>query len=402
LPYTVILLSFTKYEHLHVVILKQLENFQMDKNEFIHKTALSICSSLDIEKSLLTSLIILQEVMPVTWMAVEHYDAETKAMRTIAITDTAQGKSVDLLTPLSDDAQNQASQKLDTGAQKVFLFTEPQKEKLAKEMLDFHGVKASSLIVLPLESGKKRIGTVAVVSEGKEKFTEDHADILANLSGPFAIALSNTLKHRNELKLFDRDFFWEVTMRICGNMEIEQAMCDSIYIIKKLIPVDRMFLQIYEPSLSAMRTLATATPEKGENLDLLTPLPQAAREKVRKNLTANLNGAVIIDSPQKNPVAKEMLRFHGIEGWSVMRMTLITEAGKLGGVVLTAKGPNQYLEKHARLLSLLKEPFTIALSNTLGHREIIKLRIYLQMTTAFCTVNSDAYPAMKLSAPILV
>jgi formate hydrogenlyase transcriptional activator len=172
----------------------------------------------------------------------------------------------------------------------------------------------------------------------------------------------------------ENEFFRQTTLKICGNLKIEQAMCNCIYIIEKFVPVDRMFLQIYEPSLGAMRTLATATPEKGENLDLLTPLPQTARIKVRKNLSANLNGAVIIDSPQENPVAREMLRFHGIEGWSVMRMTLTTEAGQLGGVVLTANGSNLYLEEHTRLLSLLKEPFAIALSNTLAHREIIKLK----------------------------
>ena len=172
----------------------------------------------------------------------------------------------------------------------------------------------------------------------------------------------------------EKEFFRNATLAICGNLQIEQAMRDCIGTIGDLLPVDRMFLQIYEPDIGAMRTIAIATIEEGNQVDILTPLPQAARDRVVMNLQRFLDGAVVIDSPEKNPVAREMLRFHGIEGWSVLRMTLSTEYGRLGGVVLTAEGPERYTEEHARLLGLLMKPFTVAFANTLQHREVLKLR----------------------------
>jgi len=69
-----------------------------------------------------------------------------------------------------------------------------------------------------------------------------------------------------------------------------------------------------------------------------------------------------------------MLRFHGISGSSILRMQLSTDSGRYGGVVLTAKGANRYADEHARLLGLLEEPFSIALANTLKHREVLQLR----------------------------
>ena len=57
------------------------------------------------------------------------------------------------------------------------------------------------------------------------------------------------------------EFFRMATMTICGNLKIEQAMRDCIGVICTHIPVDRMFLQIYEPDLGAMRTVATASGE---------------------------------------------------------------------------------------------------------------------------------------------
>ena len=57
----------------------------------------------------------------------------------------------------------------------------------------------------------------------------------------------------------ENEFFRNATLAICGNLQIEEAMSDCIGVIGDLIPVDRMFLQIYEPELGAMRTIAMAT-----------------------------------------------------------------------------------------------------------------------------------------------
>jgi transcriptional regulator with GAF, ATPase, and Fis domain len=43
-------------------------------------------------------------------------------------------------------------------------------------------------------------------------------------------------------------------------------------------------------------------------------------------------------------------------------------------VVLTAGGADRYSDEHARLLELLADPFSIALANTLVHREVLQLR----------------------------
>ena len=178
-----------------------------------------------------------------------------------------------------------------------------------------------------------------------------------------------------EMNMIDEnEFFRNATLAICGNLQIEQAMSDCIGVIGEHVPVDRMFLQLYEPELGAMRTMAMATLEEGKQVDLLTPLPQEARERVAMNIERPLDGAVIIDSPEKNPVARVMLKFHGAEGWSVLRMTLLTAHGRLGGVVLAVEGRDIYIGEHKKLLGLLKEPFTVAFINTLQHREVLRLR----------------------------
>ncbi len=173
----------------------------MDKNEFFREATLRICGNLEIEEAMFSTLQFLQQVMPVSRMALQHYDEGLHSMRTIATADPKRGESVDLLTPLSDDALLQAEQRYSTKAQKVYLFEDPETENLPQEMLQYHGIEATSLMVLALESGGRRLGTLALVSEGDERFSQKHADLIALLSEPFAIALSNTLKHRSERQL---------------------------------------------------------------------------------------------------------------------------------------------------------------------------------------------------------
>jgi transcriptional regulator with GAF, ATPase, and Fis domain len=179
---------------------------------------------------------------------------------------------------------------------------------------------------------------------------------------------------RETVMVDDNEFFRSATLSICGSLEIEDAMSACVRAMQEFLPVDRMFLQVYEPDLGAMRTVAAATAEDGERVDLLAPLAEQTRERIRQRAAAAQEDVVVIDSEERNPVAREMLSFHGIQGSSILRMRLTTEGGRLGGVVLTAAGADRYTVEHARLIGLLEDPFTIALANTLVHREVLQLR----------------------------
>jgi len=72
---------------------------------------------------------------------------------------------------------------------------------MAKELLSFHKIKASSLLVLLLESGNQPIGTVVMILTGEKKLNQKQIEYLSLLKEPFAIALSNHRKHREVTRL---------------------------------------------------------------------------------------------------------------------------------------------------------------------------------------------------------
>jgi len=350
----------------------------MDKNEFFREATLRICGNLEIEEALFSTLQFLQQVMPVSRMALQHYDEGLHSMRTIATANPKRGESVDLLTPLSDDALLQAKQRYSTKAQKVYLFEDPETENLAQEMLQYHGVEATSLMLLALESGGRRLGTLALVSEGDERFSQEHIDLIALLSEPFAIALSNTLKHRSELKLYDRDFFWEITKRICGNLEIEEGLRTCMEHISQHMPADVIFLARHERDLGVMRIVARASKEKGEKMDVLIPLSDQARKAISNARQAwqddKLPPVLVINKSEEEPVARCILEGLGEPPSSAMSLPLIVKDQVVGTLALIAEGNDRFEKHHAQLYATLRGPFFVAMSNALKHREILKLK----------------------------
>jgi len=175
----------------------------MDKNEFFREATLRICGNLKIEEALFSSLQFLRQEMPVSWMALEHYDKNLKSMRTIATATASEGKGVDFLTPLTAEAQQRAERRFLKDSRKVRLLRNPKTIKLVQEMKIFHGVEPTSIMVLPLESGRRLLGALPLITEGDERFTQKHADLLSLLREPFVIAMSNALRHREVIKLKD-------------------------------------------------------------------------------------------------------------------------------------------------------------------------------------------------------
>ncbi|MGD2272923.1 MAG: sigma 54-interacting transcriptional regulator [Desulfobacterales bacterium] len=167
------------------------------------------------------------------------------------------------------------------------------------------------------------------------------------------------------------EFFREATLRICGYLEIEEALHTLIQFLKVFMPVAKIFLQHYDHDFKAMRTIAYADETECNKLDLLTPLSKTAGELAGNAPTEK--DAFLIEDPLKFPVSREMTEFHGLPTTSVILLVLRVKADTLGYLVLISAGEEKFKNEHLEWVRLLKEPLVIAMSNTLKHREVLKL-----------------------------
>ena len=173
----------------------------MDENKFFRQATLRICGNLEIEDAMQTLLRFLEKAMPVTKIFLQKYDHGYNAMRSIAYASQTECGKLDLLTPLSKDARKTAGNS--SIEQDAFLFEDPQAFPIGREMLKFHNLQATSLIVMVLRSKEKMLGNLVLISEGVQKFKDEHLEWVLLLREPLIIAMSNTLKHREVLKLKD-------------------------------------------------------------------------------------------------------------------------------------------------------------------------------------------------------
>ena len=164
-------------------------------------------------------------------------------------------------------------------------------------------------------------------------------------------------------------FFRDATLRICSSLDLEIAMWRTIQFLKGFMPADEMYLHLYDAGLGAMRTIAGATAEAGRKMNSITPLPAAIREKAMQS-----PDMLTVNRPEAERGLQFMLKYYDRKDTSALIRLLDVEGEKLGALVLLAEGRDRFSEENARLFSLLKEPFALALSNTLKHQEVLRLK----------------------------
>ena len=169
----------------------------------------------------------------------------------------------------------------------------------------------------------------------------------------------------------EKDFFRQATLRICSSLDIWTAMRRCLEYLALIMPADWMRLTLYEQGLGALRTIAVATTSKDVKIDTIIPLSQEARDFLSRPKIPDVR---IVNRPDSDPVIKDIQKHHGLPKSSEIVLLLSIEDKRAGALALAAQGEDRYSEENARLLSLLKEPFAIALSNALSHQELIRLK----------------------------
>jgi transcriptional regulator with GAF, ATPase, and Fis domain len=345
-------------------------NMPIDDNDFFREGTLRICGSLEIEKALGSCLEFLSKALPLDRLILQRFDESQNAMRTIAIATATESKAVDYLTPLSEQARKCAHEEM-REVYGVYIFGTPGSCGISREMLEFHDFTCTSLMVMPLQSGEQMVGHLVCITQGEEKLNEEHARLISLLKDPFTISLSNTLKHRSELKLYDRDFFWEATKRICGSLDIKKALWQSLLFLQNYIPAEEAALLFYDSNKGTVTLNTQADSTGGRFVNFQAVIPPEIRALLDD--ISKLDDFVD-NRAEENPIAKPILAAMARGKSSAILVRLISENVWIGSIALWASGWDKFNEEHLRLLKQLKIPYFIALSNSRRYSELLTLK----------------------------
>ena len=173
------------------------------------------------------------------------------------------------------------------------------------------------------------------------------------------------------MKARENDFFRGSTLRICGSLEIEKALWQSLMYIRDFMPAEQMGFHVYHPDLGVVETVARATPDSAEAMSVKTPLSPRALRQIEAQRSIRVR---VIDRLRDDPVTRPVAEKFDAQELSAVVMDLVLEKKMLGVFSVFNNGREKFTEDHVRLLSLLNGPCAVALTNFLRYREVMTLR----------------------------
>jgi len=183
----------------------------------------------------------------------------------------------------------------------------------------------------------------------------------------------------------DNEFFREATLRICGNLTLEKALHSTLLYVREHVPVDLFYMQYYDPGLGATRTIARADVTGGTRLDLITRLSE--RDQVDRNIKelAVVGQARVMNRPDDNWMATKMCQVYGLDpkAISLLHFQLVRDEHLFASIAPIRLQRDGFTEEHARRMTLLAEPFKVAMINALRYRDLQHLQRTLEDDNRF-------------------
>ena len=175
----------------------------------------------------------------------------------------------------------------------------------------------------------------------------------------------------------ENEFFREATLKICSSLEIEKALWKVLLYLRQFIPANALFLNVYDPGLGVIELITGAGDQvKHIPFPLRIPMSPMAKKIIDDELAnpVRIPQVRMFDRLSDNELSKPFVEFFNIPEASALVLMLKLEEKVLGSVVMLNEGGEKFTQDQAELMSLLNEPFAIALSNYLQHREVSQLK----------------------------
>jgi transcriptional regulator with GAF, ATPase, and Fis domain len=174
------------------------------------------------------------------------------------------------------------------------------------------------------------------------------------------------------MKVDENQFFREITLRICGSLEIEKALWHCFLYIRDIIPADELILTKYNRTTGTLDIVAVAD-EKGGSLSMEEILMPPHLQKQLED-PFQFPRVRISDDVYKDEILAIVADKYSWTDSSIIVGRLIVENRFVGSLIGRVKEKGQYTEDDAVLWSLINEPAAIALANSRRYMELIKLK----------------------------
>jgi transcriptional regulator with GAF, ATPase, and Fis domain len=175
----------------------------VDENVFFRQATLRICSSLDIETALKRCFEYIRAFIPVIQMSLHILDADRNVLRFVASVGTNLPQGFERVLPLPEKGRDERAALL-KNREVIRIMNEPDPKLGVPEIHEKLGLQPDiSVMNMALNLEGNWIGDLGLVADGLNQYTNEHARLLLLLHEPFAMAMSNALKHMEVIRFKD-------------------------------------------------------------------------------------------------------------------------------------------------------------------------------------------------------
>jgi len=160
--------------------------------DFFHEATLRICGSLEIDVVAKDCLEFLQEFIPLDGISVHYYDEKNRSLLLLA---TASNIPLDVSHP-SIPISLEGHRSFKNTKSTVVIYNNPEEDPVPMKIWETLGFIDKSSLVLFVNFKGTRLGQIDFFCKGRNRYTEEHARLIAQLHNPFSIAMANSLQYR--------------------------------------------------------------------------------------------------------------------------------------------------------------------------------------------------------------
>ena len=171
-------------------------------------------------------------------------------------------------------------------------------------------------------------------------------------------------------------FFKEVTLRICGHLDIDEALRRTFEYLKEYIPMTGASLGYQDPEVSELFNVTSMTGDwqkifgDGFSKKLLQ---EPEYQQYLKENPSGQYGTFVFNRMDMLPDVFSRY-FPQLKGHSLIGIYLTIREEVAGKLMIVAKGNDVYTKEHAQLLESVREPLALAMINARRYAELKQIK----------------------------
>jgi len=165
------------------------------------------------------------------------------------------------------------------------------------------------------------------------------------------------------------EFYREFSSKIFSSSQIDSALGNTSDYLKKILPLEVVFLIRRDETLESLRVIAHAAVGAVVSSQEIIPTPRALWLKL---LTLDQHSPYIED--ESDDLSRQLSQVARLSTFSNLVVPLWRDKNLLGFLSIVAKGSSQYSKEHTDLFHAVASPAAVALANAIAYENLLRFQ----------------------------